>query len=67
MLLTLSASRGWGGGGVGARVSGGRSGVPQRSRWVRHGIAKAVGDAVGPGNILVGVDKGLDAAEIING
>ena len=66
MTLTLCASRGWGGVGVGARVSGGQSGVPRRSRGARRGIAKAVGDAVGPGDVLVGVDKGLEAAEIVN-
>ena len=33
---------------------------------MRHGIAKAVGDAIGPGNILVGFNKGLEAVEIIN-
>ena len=66
MELTLSASRGWGRGGLSCHGGGGRSGVRWRSRLAMWGGAKAVGDAIGPGNIPVGFNKGLKAAEIAN-
>ena len=66
MELTLSVSLAWGRGGLGWCGGGGRSGVCWRSRLVMQGWAKAVGDAVGPGNSPMGVDKGLKAAEITN-
>ena len=66
MELTLSPSRGRGGGSISCRWGRGCSGSHQRNRLAIWGGAKAVWDAVGPADILMGVNEGLKAAEVGN-
>ena len=44
----------------------GHGGSRQGSRLAIRGGAKTIGDAIGPADILVEVDKGLEAVEVVN-